>query len=112
VVEGIVLTNSSFLGFVHEHRFVVIHFWAKWNRYDDRVKTALDTLPVEIANLVAIGTFDTDPPEHWELCRGHNILNLPFLAFYRDGDLVRTLPGIRPDDVLHRIRELIDGHTS
>jgi len=57
-------------------------------------------VPTALRSQIAFGRLDVDPPEHWELCRNHQVLNLPFLAFYRDGVLVGTMTGKREDAVI------------
>jgi hypothetical protein len=61
---------------------------------------------------VAFATFDTDPPEHHELCLQHGLRNLPFLEFYRDGSLVRTNTGMLTVETLTQyLNELVDAST-
>ncbi len=38
------LTTATFTEFVQAHRFVVIHFWATWNPYDDQMQILLGKL--------------------------------------------------------------------
>jgi thioredoxin-like negative regulator of GroEL len=103
------LTLASFQEFVRVNRFAVIHFWATWNGYDTKMKGLLRSqIPAELANLISFGMFDTDPAQHHDMCRQHKVRNLPFLALYRDGLLVRTLTGMRkPDEIIARLRELV-----
>ena len=42
----------------------------------------------------AYGRLDVDPPEHWGICRQHNVLNVPFLALYRDGTLAEYVAAL------------------
>ena len=85
------LTDKSFAAFTSANKFALIHFWAEWNRYDDELKA---TLEGGVPSQVPIGTLDTDPLEHHDLCRSHQVRNLPFLALYRDGVLVTTVTGL------------------
>jgi hypothetical protein len=55
-------------------------------------------LPLDIRDAFAVGTLDIDPAEHHEICRRHNIVNVPFLALYRDGSLIQTITGMRKPD--------------
>jgi thioredoxin-like negative regulator of GroEL len=88
------LTHDSFQDFVATHRFAVVHFWAAWNQYDVEVKQLLEQrVPEDLRSQIAFGRFDIDPPAHWEICRQHNVLNVPFLSFYRDGTLIETVMG-------------------
>jgi hypothetical protein len=109
--DQIPLTNDTFSEFVREHRFVVIHFWASWNGSDHMMQRLLDSeLPGEFRDVVTFASFDIDPRAHQVLCRQHNVLNVPFLAFYRDGALVRAVTGMRTPEVISEyVRELLYG---
>ena len=64
-------------------------------------------VPPELQSQIAFGRLDIDPPQHWDLCRQHNLVNVPFLAFYRDGRLVETLTGLREHHILaQHLRQL------
>jgi thioredoxin-like negative regulator of GroEL len=104
------LTDTSFSQFVRGHRFALVHFWAVWNAYDLRMRALLESqIPSDLSDRVAFGTLDIDPAEHVELCKQHGVRNVPFLAFYRDGSLVRTLTGLRvPEVIVQHLRELVD----
>ncbi len=105
------LTSDTFSEFIHEHRFVVIHFWASWNGDDHMMQRLLDSqLPEELRELVTFASFEIDPPAHHELCMQHDVLNVPFLAFYRDGSLIRTVTGLRASEVIaDHVKELVYG---
>lgn len=102
------LTAASFSQFVAANRFTVVHFWAVWNGYDIEMKRILTSeVPSELQSLISFATFDIDPPENHAICRHHDLLNVPFLAFYRDGSLVRTVTGLRkPHEIIGYLREL------
>ncbi len=105
------LTSDTFSEFVRGHRFVVVHFWAAWNGYDPLMQRLLESqIPDDLRESVAFARFDIDPPAHHELCRQHNVLNVPFLAFYRDGSLIRSVTGMRTLEVITEyLRELVYG---
>ena len=89
------LTGASFSEFVRLNEFAVVHFWAAWNGHDGEMRKVLASqLAAALSKRVAFGTFDTDPPEHHEICRKHNVLGLPFLAFYRNGSFIRKTTGL------------------
>jgi len=54
---------------------------------------------VELRDRLAIGTH--------EICRQHKIVNIPFLAIYRDGSLVGTVTGLHKQKILERLAELV-----
>ena len=105
------LTSDTFSEFLRTHRFVVIHFWAAWNGVDHLMQRLLESqIPEDLRESVMFTRFDIDPPAHQELCRQHNVLNVPFLAFYRDGSLVRSVTGMRtPAVITEHLRELVYG---
>jgi thioredoxin 1 len=104
------LTNASFSEFVRIHKLAVVHFWAIWNGHDVQMKKLIESqIPDDLSESVAFATFDVDPPEHHEICIQHKILNVPFLAFYRDGSLIRTIVGLHNPEVISQyLRELLN----
>ena len=103
------LTHTSFSEFVSAHQFAVIHFWASWNAYDIQMRRLIESqIPDEFRECVAFAMFDIDPAEHHEICRQHRVLNVPFLAFYRAGSLVRTETGLpKPELFAGFLRDLV-----
>ncbi len=88
------LTNASFEDFIRANRFAVVHFWATWNGYDATMKDLLGSQSlVDVGQQIAFGRFDTDSPEHHDLCTQLKVFHLPFLASYRDGSLVNGYDG-------------------
>jgi thioredoxin-like negative regulator of GroEL len=99
----------SFSTFVNTHRFAVVHFWAIWNGYDREMKELLEEhVPLELRNQIAFGRLDVERSEHWEICRQHKVMNVPFLALYRDGTLAGTLTGMREERIIiEHLRRLV-----
>jgi thioredoxin-like negative regulator of GroEL len=99
------LTLATLEDFVRANKFAVVHFWAPWNGYDVEMKKLLATqIPQDLSPNFVIGTLNIDSVEHNHLSRFHEIKNLPFLAFYRDGLLVDALTGMRQaDDIVERL---------
>jgi hypothetical protein len=103
------LTHASLPDFVRANRFAVIHFFAIWNDYDSQMRDILERkVPSDLRDLIAYGRFDVDLVEHQETCRQHKILNIPFLALYRDGSLTHTITGMRaPHEIVACLRQLV-----
>ena len=103
------LTHETFAEFVRVHRFVVIHFWAAWNGVDHMMHKLLETqIPTNLREQVVFANLDTDPVAHHELVRQHEVLGIPFLAFYRDGVLTRSVTGMHtPEVITEYLRELV-----
>ena len=102
------LSHETFLEFLIGHRFVVVHFWAPWNERDRLMERMLASLASDKASQVAFASLNIDLPEHIELARQHKVFDVPLLAFYRDGLLIRTTTGMYSRGVLAKhLRELI-----
>jgi len=102
------LSQETFLEFLIGHRFVVVHFWAPWNERDRLMERMLASLASVKASQVAFASLNIDLPEHIELARQHKVFDVPLLAFYRDGLLIRTTTGMYSRGVLAKhLRELI-----
>jgi thioredoxin-like negative regulator of GroEL len=85
-----------------------VHFWAVWNGHDARMTKILErVIPTEMRVVIAVGTLDTDRPEHWPICRELKVLNLPFLAFYRDGSLIHPVVGLKESDGVEQINTVV-----
>jgi thioredoxin 1 len=101
------LNQETFLEFLVSNRFVVIHFWAPWNERDRLMERLLTSLASDKASQVAFASLNIDLPEHIELARQHKVFDVPLLAFYRDGLLIRTTTGMHTRGGLTRhLREL------
>ena len=101
------LNQETFLEFLVSNRFVVVHFWAPWNERDRLMERLLASLASDKASQVAFASLNIDMPEHIELARQHKVFDVPLLAFYRDGLLIRTTTGMHTRGVLARhLREL------
>ena len=74
------------------------------------MKNSVEESPIAatLIDLIAFATLDVDPPEHHQLCRDHKLMNVPALAFYRDGSLNRTGTGLLAPEAFDRyLTELI-----
>jgi thioredoxin 1 len=105
-----VLTHTTFQQFVCSRRYVVIHFWAAWNGYDVKMRKLIESqVPEELQARIQFATFDIDPPEHHDICQKHKVMGPPFLAYYRDGQLVQTAIGLQTrDTMIQNLRNLIE----
>ena len=103
------LTHETFAGFVRSHQFVVIHFWAAWNGVDHVMHRLLETqIPADVRDQIVFASLDIDPPLHHPIAGELKVSQVPFLAFYRDGLLARTVSGMRtPEVIANYLRELV-----
>jgi thioredoxin-like negative regulator of GroEL len=104
------LTHDSFADFARLHKFALIHFWATWNQHDSQQRRIIESeMPDDLSRRVAFGAFEVDSTEHHPICAQHKVMNIPFLAFYRSGSLIRINTGALDAEVLIQyLRELIE----
>jgi hypothetical protein len=102
------LNPGTFREFVAGNRHAVIHFWTPGNERDGLMNQFLASrVSARLRQEIAFASFNVDVPGHNELVRQHKAFDVPLLAFYRDGALVRTETGsCGPGIMLKRLREL------
>jgi hypothetical protein len=105
------LSADSLDEFLRKHRFVAIHAWAHWNQYDNQMRKVLESLASEPMWLaVAFARIDVTLPQNHAFCRRLNVINLPFLPFYRDAVIIQSAIGMKaPDAIAAYLRELVHG---
>ena len=103
------LTATSFREFIRANNSVLVHFWACWNSYDGEQRKIIEAeIPESIASRIAFASLNVDLPENHTICAELKILNLPFLAFYRDDALVHRRTGVlRGDQLLELLQEYL-----
>jgi thioredoxin-like negative regulator of GroEL len=94
------VNTDSFQKVTAANQIVVIHFWADWNLIDRKMDSVLANLRPKFAGQIGFYAFDTTPEENWDICRQCNILNLPALVCFINGQLHETLIGLRPEEEL------------
>lgn len=86
------VTQTDIAVFVAEKPAAAIHFDANWDaKHRDRIRSAMADAEQVLADRVNFGEVDCDRDP--ELAKSIPILNLPTVAYYRDGKLVGALIG-------------------
>jgi thioredoxin-like negative regulator of GroEL len=92
IVAMRLLTQADIACFLAEKRTAAIHFDANWNaKYRAVTRSAMAEAEQVLAEQVNLGEVDCDSDP--ELPKSIAILNVPSVAYYRDGKLVGTLIG-------------------
>lgn len=99
------LTQADIASFLAEKPVAAIHFDANWDaKYRAVTRSAMADAEQMLAACVNFGEVDCDSEP--ELAKSIPILNLPSVAYYRDGKLVGALIGASQSVRLHLERVL------
>lgn len=94
------LTQADVASFLTEKPAAAIHFDANWDaKYRAITRTAMADAEQALAAYVNFGEVDCDNDP--ELAKSVPILNVPSVAYYRDGKLVGALIGANQNVRLH-----------
>ncbi|NYH52741.1 MULTISPECIES: thioredoxin [Nocardiopsis] len=83
---------------------VLVDFWADWCGPCKQMAPVLDKLADEYGDKIAIVKLNTD--QNPETPRAYNVMSLPTMNVYKDGEVVKQLIGAKPKRVLEK--ELAD----
>ncbi len=99
------VTNENFSSIIN-NPVAVIDFWATWCGPCRRVAPIMEELAEEYAGRVAIAKCDIE--ENDELAEQFQIMSVPTILFFKNGQLADKLVGAAPkDDIKKRIDALL-----
>ncbi len=93
------VTDSSFEADVAGSKLpVVLDFWAPWCGPCRAMEPVLEEMAKEYAGKIVVGKVNVD--ESPETAMKHDILSIPTMLVFKDGEIVKTLVGSRPKKAL------------
>ena len=95
-----VITNENFESFVNGNENVLIDFHACWCGPCRAMSPTIDKF-AESHPEIAVGKCDVD--ENEEVAGKFGVMNLPFIAFIRNGELVNSAVGLQTIDKLEEL---------
>jgi len=100
------LTDDSFEKEIEQGEgLAVVDFWAEWCGPCRAVGPMIESLADEYAGQVKVGKLDVD--SNRRTTERYNVRSIPSILYFKDGELVETVVGVRPK---HQLEELIQAH--
>jgi thioredoxin 1 len=87
------ITDQSFDSTLKNNPLVVVDCWAPWCGPCRMIGPVIDTLSEEYPN-VTFGKLNTD--ENLDISRKFQIMAIPTLLFFKNGELVERITGVVP----------------
>ncbi|ADH70243.1 MULTISPECIES: thioredoxin [Nocardiopsis] len=79
---------------------VLVDFWADWCGPCKQMAPVLDKLADEYGDKIEVVKLNTD--QNPETPRSYNVLSLPTMNLYKDGEVVKQIIGAKPKRVLEK----------
>lgn len=87
------VTKDNFSALLDEHRVLMLDFWATWCMPCRMLAPTLEEVAAERPD-VAVGKINVD--EEPELAAQFQVMSIPTLVFFREGQVARQTVGVRP----------------
>ncbi len=87
------VTDQNFDSMVKDNPLVVVDCWAPWCGPCRMIGPVIDTLSEEYTD-VTFGKLNTD--ENLDISRKFQIMAIPTLLFFKNGELVERITGVVP----------------
>ncbi|MGC9076415.1 MAG: thioredoxin [Conexivisphaera sp.] len=98
--EPVELNSSNFDSFLSSHHCVVVDFWAEWCYPCKLIEPIVMKLAKRFAGKVTFARVNVD--DNQEIAFKYEIMGIPTLIFFQDGEEVDRLIGAMSEPVLRR----------
>ncbi|MBU4201990.1 MAG: thioredoxin [Candidatus Altiarchaeales archaeon] len=94
--EPVEITNENFTELLEKYPLLVVDCWASWCMPCKMIEPVIEELVKEYAGKIVFGKINVD--EQRELAMKFNIMSIPTLLFFKDGQVADTLIGALPKE--------------
>lgn len=99
------LDEKTFDSFVGSNHIAIVDCWAPWCGPCRRMGPIVEEAAKDLEGKAAVGKLNTD--DNGRVAAKYEINAIPTLLFFRDGNLVDALVGLRPkEDILDFVAKL------
>ncbi|MBC7335449.1 MAG: thioredoxin [Clostridia bacterium] len=84
---------------------VVVDFWADWCSPCRRMAPIIEEVAADFAGRVRVAKLNVD--ENGEVTGRYGVLSIPTLLFFKNGEVVERLIGVRPKEEVEEILQRI-----
>ena len=85
------LNNENFTETVESNKHVLVDYWAEWCGPCKMVAPILEEVATDMSDKLTVGKVDVD--ENQELAAQLNIMSIPTLVLFKDGEVVDQAVG-------------------
>jgi thioredoxin-like negative regulator of GroEL len=94
---------------IQKEAVVIVHFGFAWNSFDRTMQRTLFELQPEFGETVSFGFVDVDNNATVELLKQINLVNVPTLVYFLNGEQQAVEVGMKPmDDIRTKITMLLN----
>jgi thioredoxin 1 len=92
------VTDATFKEMVHEHSLVVVDCWAPWCGPCHMIAPVIEEMARDYAGKILFGKLNVD--ENHEVAMQYQIMSIPTLLVFKNGELVDRIIGAMPRQTL------------
>lgn len=92
------MTDQNFHETIKKYSLVVVDFWAAWCGPCRMLAPTIDELARDYAGRIVFGKLNTD--ENRATSMGHQVMSIPTLIVFKDGQAVDRIVGALPKEAL------------
>lgn len=96
--KPVILTDATFQRTIANEPVVLVDFWAEWCGPCRMLAPTIDQLAAEFAGRALVAKLNVD--ENPRTAQAHNIMGIPALLIFRNGQVVDRIVGVQPLPVL------------